>query len=149
LQNVLAIALAALSLLGLGIYGPGIATGLAAGAPQLGAGAAIGTVAAAWGVARATPATVIATGSAAAGFGGAVIRGGRGVASFVTGRGFSTGSSGGNGGPPGGGSSPPPWAQRMQRRQTMSQGYGALGRALRSGERGGASTSVNLRGEGR
>jgi type IV secretion system protein TrbL len=149
LQNVLAIALAALSLLGLGIYGPGIATGLAAGAPQLGAGAASGTVAAAWGVARATPATVIATGSAAAGFGGAVIRGGRGVASFVAGRGFSTGSSGGNGGPPGGGSSPPPWAQRMQRRQTMSQGYGALGRALRSGERGGASTSVNLKGEDR
>jgi type IV secretion system protein TrbL len=149
LQNVLAIALAALSLLGLGIYGPGIATGLAAGAPQLGAGSAIGTVAAAWGVARATPATVIATGSAAAGFGSAVIRGGRGVASFVAGRGYSTGSSGGNGGPPGGGSSPPPWAQRMQRRQTMSQGYGALGRALRSGERGGASTSVNLRGEDR
>jgi hypothetical protein len=31
----------------------------------------------------------------------------------------------------------------------MSQGLGAMSRALRSGERGGASTSVNLRGEDR
>ncbi len=149
LQDVLAIALAALTLLGLGIYGPGIATGLAAGAPQLGAGAAIGTVSAAYGVSRAAPATVIATGGAAIGVGGAVIRGGRGVASFVAGRGFSAGSGGGNGGPAGNSSSPPAWAQRMQRRQTMSQGFGAVGRALRSGERGGASTSVNLRAEDR
>ncbi len=142
LQDVLAIALAALTLLGLGIYGPGIATGLAAGAPQLGAGAAIGTVSAAYGAGRAATATAIATG-------GAVIGGGRGVASFLSGRGFSTGSGGGNGGPAGGSGSPPAWAQRMQRRQTMSQGFGAVGRALRSGERGGASTSVNLRGEDR
>ena len=39
LDDVLALVLAALSLLGLGIFGPGIATGLTAGAPQLGAGA--------------------------------------------------------------------------------------------------------------
>jgi len=37
--------LAALSLFGLGIFGPGIAAGLVSGAPQLGAGAAAGTVA--------------------------------------------------------------------------------------------------------
>ncbi len=35
--------LASLSLFGLGIFGPGIATGLVSGAPQLGAGAALGT----------------------------------------------------------------------------------------------------------
>ncbi len=35
--------LAALTLLGLGIFGPGIANGLVSGGPQLGAGAAIGT----------------------------------------------------------------------------------------------------------
>ncbi|MBO0751687.1 MAG: P-type conjugative transfer protein TrbL, partial [Bradyrhizobiaceae bacterium] len=46
MDDVLAMALAALSLLGLGIFGPGIATGLGAGAPQLGAGAAVGTVSA-------------------------------------------------------------------------------------------------------
>lgn len=35
--------LGALALLGLGIFGPGIASGLVSGAPQLGAGAAVGT----------------------------------------------------------------------------------------------------------
>jgi type IV secretion system protein TrbL len=63
-------------------------------------------------------------------------------------RAFSS-SNGRNGGPAGGSGSPPAWARRMQRRQTMSQGFGAVGGALRSGERGGASTSVNLRGEDR
>jgi type IV secretion system protein TrbL len=43
LEQVLALALAALTLLGLGIFGPGIATGLVSGAPQLGAGAAVST----------------------------------------------------------------------------------------------------------
>src|ERR1700680_4858099 len=43
LEDALALMLAALSLLGLGIFGPGIATGLTAGAPQLGAGAAGGS----------------------------------------------------------------------------------------------------------
>ncbi|BCM17826.1 P-type conjugative transfer protein TrbL [Mesorhizobium sp. J8] len=41
--------LGALALLGLGIFGPGIASGLVSGAPQLGAGAALGTAAAAAG----------------------------------------------------------------------------------------------------
>ena len=35
--------LASLSLLGLGIFGPGIANGIVSGGPQLGAGAAAGT----------------------------------------------------------------------------------------------------------
>ncbi len=43
LQQAAATILASMSLLALGIFGPGIATGLVAGAPQLGAGAAIGT----------------------------------------------------------------------------------------------------------
>ena len=42
-EQALSVVLAALSLLGLGIFGPGIATGLVSGAPQLGAGAAVGT----------------------------------------------------------------------------------------------------------
>src|SRR6516164_2130744 len=50
LEDTLSLALAALSLLGLGIFGPGIATGLTAGAPQLGAGAAVGTALAAGGI---------------------------------------------------------------------------------------------------
>ncbi|HZX88044.1 MAG TPA: P-type conjugative transfer protein TrbL, partial [Reyranella sp.] len=40
IDHALIIMLASLAMLGLGIFGPGIATGLVAGAPQLGAGAA-------------------------------------------------------------------------------------------------------------
>jgi type IV secretion system protein TrbL len=43
MDNALAMMLGAMALLGLGIFGPGIATGLVSGAPQLGAGAAAGT----------------------------------------------------------------------------------------------------------
>ncbi|PTD25489.1 P-type conjugative transfer protein TrbL [Sphingomonas fennica] len=46
-EQVMAIALAALTLLGLGIFGPGIANGIVTGGPQLGAGAAAGTALAA------------------------------------------------------------------------------------------------------
>ncbi|TWG92032.1 type IV secretion system protein TrbL [Mesorhizobium sp. J18] len=53
--------LGALALLGLGIFGPGIASGLVSGAPQLGAGAAVGAGAAAAG------ATLVAGGAAFAG----------------------------------------------------------------------------------
>jgi type IV secretion system protein TrbL len=50
IENAMALVLGALSLLGLGIFGPGIANGIVSGGPQLGAGAAIGTGLAAGGV---------------------------------------------------------------------------------------------------
>jgi type IV secretion system protein TrbL len=53
LEDVMAIALAALTLMGLSIFGPGIATGLVSGAPQLGAGAAVGAGLAVGGLAMA------------------------------------------------------------------------------------------------
>ncbi len=43
LGQAMSLTLGALALFGLGIFGPGIASGLVAGAPQLGAGAALGT----------------------------------------------------------------------------------------------------------
>jgi type IV secretion system protein TrbL len=49
LRMAMSLVLASLALLGLGIFGPAIASGLVAGAPQLGAGAAVGTAAAAVG----------------------------------------------------------------------------------------------------
>jgi type IV secretion system protein TrbL len=49
--SAMSLLLAALSLFGLGIFGPGIAAGLVSGAPQLGAGAATGAVAGAAAVA--------------------------------------------------------------------------------------------------
>ena len=50
ITDALALVLGALSLMGLSIFGPGIATGLVSGAPQLGAGAAVGTGLAAVGI---------------------------------------------------------------------------------------------------
>ena len=47
--QAMSLVLASLTLLGLGIFGPSVASGLVAGAPQLGAGAAVGTTAAAAG----------------------------------------------------------------------------------------------------
>ena len=46
ISEALAIVLGAIALLGLGIFGPGIANGLVSGAPQLGAGSAVGATAA-------------------------------------------------------------------------------------------------------
>src|SRR4030088_2584093 len=81
IENAMAMVLAALSLLGLGIFGPGIANGIVSGGPQLGAGAAIRTGAAAGGV--------VAAGVAGAGLGAGAARGvlagaARGSASVAT-----------------------------------------------------------------
>ena len=77
--QAMSLVLAALSLFGLGIFGPGIASGLVSGAPQLGAGAAIGTAGAVAGAAMLTGGAAIAgmRGLGAAGSGGmAAIRAG-------------------------------------------------------------------------
>src|ERR1700758_4093280 len=66
ISDALTLILAALSLLGLTIFGPGIANGLIAGGPQLGAGAAVGTGLAAAGIGAAGIAAT-AGGLAAAG----------------------------------------------------------------------------------
>ena len=51
IEDAMAIVLAALSMLALGIFGPGIANGIVSGGPQLGAGAAVGAGLAAGGLA--------------------------------------------------------------------------------------------------
>ncbi|WPG36230.1 P-type conjugative transfer protein TrbL [Variovorax sp. EBFNA2] len=66
IDHALTVMLAALAMLGLGIFGPGIATGLVSGAPQLGAGAAAGTTLGAAGLAVAGGAAVASAGSAVA-----------------------------------------------------------------------------------
>ncbi|HFQ5888218.1 P-type conjugative transfer protein TrbL [Pseudomonas aeruginosa] len=70
IDHALVVMLASLALLALGIYGPGIATGLVSGAPQLGAGAMAGAAVGAVG-------TGVAIGAAATGVGGAVMAGAR------------------------------------------------------------------------
>ncbi len=70
IDQALVIMLASLSMLALGIFGPGIATGLVSGGPQLGAGAMAGATLGAAGAA-------VGVGAAAAGVGSAVAAGAR------------------------------------------------------------------------
>ncbi|KUM44859.1 P-type conjugative transfer protein TrbL [Pseudomonas sp. EpS/L25] len=70
IDHALVLMLASLALLALGIYGPGIATGLVSGAPQLGAGAMAGAAVGAVG-------TGVVIGAAATGVGSAVMAGAR------------------------------------------------------------------------
>jgi type IV secretion system protein TrbL len=162
IDNAMALVLGALSLLGLGIFGPGIANGIVSGGPQLGAGAAVGTGLAAGG------AIVAGAGLAAGGAGlagGALVGGARGVATIASGT-ASAYRAGGLGGVAsaggsaivsplrrmaagvGGGSStadaPPAWARRMKRAQAVSQGASAATHAVRSGDGSGGGSSVDL-----
>lgn len=99
LEEVLAMALAALTLLGLSIFGPGIASGLVSGAPQLGAGAAVGT-----------GLTVAGMAMVGAGAAQMAVRGGAGLATAASAAGGAGGPRSGPGAPapssPGGGPGP-------------------------------------------
>src|SRR6267142_5166484 len=75
IDNAMALVLGALSLLGLGIFGSGIANGIVSGGPQLGAGAAVGAGLAAGGV---VAAGVAGAGLAAGAGGGGLAGAGRG-----------------------------------------------------------------------
>ncbi|WP_323012434.1 P-type conjugative transfer protein TrbL [Castellaniella sp.] len=91
IDYALVIMLASLSLLALGIFGPGIATGLVSGGPQLGAGSMAGAAVGAVG-------TAVAIGAAATGVGGAVAAGARmvpGAARMASGAARSIGASAG------------------------------------------------------
>ncbi len=103
IDDAMAIVLASLSLLGLGIFGPGIATGLVSGGPQLGAGAGVGTGLAAGGMvlaggaAAGSAAMLGAKGGAAALSGGATaVRGGAATAGAASAA-YSLGSLGQSG----------------------------------------------------
>jgi type IV secretion system protein TrbL len=84
ISDALTLILAALSLLGLSIFGPGIANGLIAGGPQLGAGAAVGTGLAVAGVGAAGAALAAGGLGAAGGVLAGTARAGAGVAGGVT-----------------------------------------------------------------
>lgn len=174
IEDAMALVLAALALLGLGIFGPGIANGLVSGGPQLGAGAAVGTGLAAGGMVVAGAASA----GLVAGAGGAALAGAaRGGAALASGTASAYRAGGMSGvaeagassvlsslrrspAAPGGsnfgmengagnvasasGSSPPAWAERMRRSQTASHGVSAATHAVRSGDHGGNGASVNL-----
>ena len=99
IDDAMAIVLAALSLLGLGIFGPGIANGLVSGGPHLGAGAAVGTGLAAGGavIAAGGGAMLAAKGGGAVlSTGGAAVRGGA-TAAGATSAAYTLGSMGQSG----------------------------------------------------
>ncbi|KAA5601774.1 P-type conjugative transfer protein TrbL [Blastochloris sulfoviridis] len=91
IEDAMAIVLAALSLLGLGIFGPGIASGLISGGPQLGAGAAVGAGLAAGGAAAAGVAGMGMAAGAAGSAGGALAGAARGGAALAGGASTSYG----------------------------------------------------------
>ncbi|MBB6305051.1 P-type conjugative transfer protein TrbL [Rhizobium leucaenae] len=99
IEQALSVVLAALAMLGLGIFGPGIATGLVSGAPQLGAGAAAGTGLAVAGVAMAgaAGAGMAARGGAAVLSGGAAAARGASFAAGAASSAYSLGSAGQSG----------------------------------------------------
>jgi type IV secretion system protein TrbL len=162
IDNAMALVLGALSLLGLGIFGPGIANGLVSGGPQLGAGAAVGTGLAAGGV-IAAGAGLAAGGAGLAG--GAVMAGGRAAAAFAGGTASAFRSGGMAGVAEAGGAAiisplrrmaaglghgsttsdgPPAWARRMKRAQTVNQGVSATTQAVRSGDSASSGSSIDL-----
>jgi type IV secretion system protein TrbL len=173
IEDAMTLVLAALSLLGLGIFGPGIANGLVSGGPQLGAGAAVGTGIAAGGIVAAG-AGLAAGGAGLAG--GAIAGAARGGGVLISGA--SAYRSGGLAGLADAGLSaaasplrraaaalsnapsteqvsntaadgPPDWARRMKRTQTVSHGASAASHAVRSGDHAGGGASVDLSEGGR
>ena len=97
IEDALAIVLASLTLLGLGIFGPGIANGIVAGGPQLGAGAAAGTALLAGGAAVGGVAGAKLAGGAVASAASSVARGTSRAAGGAT-MAYATGSAGKSGG---------------------------------------------------
>jgi type IV secretion system protein TrbL len=145
-EDAMAIVLAALALLGLGIFGPGIANGLISGGPQLGAGAAVGT-------------GLAAGGANAVGIGGAGLAAGaagRGIASAARSGAALVGRPGAPSGPdsagvPGANGSaqaartgPPAWAGRITRAASLRHGATAAAHAVRSGDGSGSGTTISL-----
>ena len=201
IEDAMTIVLAALAMLGLGIFGPGIANGIVSGGPQLGAGAAAGTALAAGGLAAGgiagarlaagaatSAASGIAHGGSKAAGGGAMAyslgsagkSGASGVASGIGAVGqaaagaatsplrkaadsmkssFRDGARGAvtaAGGTITGGASSTPepdassaaaqpaWAKTMKNLQTLSHGATVAAHTLRSGDGGGAGSSVDV-----
>jgi type IV secretion system protein TrbL len=99
IDDAMAIVLAALSLVGLGIFGPGIASGLVSGGPQLGAGAAVGTGLAVGGAALAAGggAMLASKGGAALLSGGAAAARGGAAAAGAASSAYTLGSMGQSG----------------------------------------------------
>ena len=196
IEDAMGIMLASLTLLGLGIFGPGIANGIVSGGPQLGAGAAIGTGLAAGGVLAGGAALATGGASLAGGAVAGLARGGASVAgaastaysmgaagqsgaasvagglgnvaktgaeaaasplrraaeglkqSFASGSDFAArgGAPAANDSAPqsNGNAGEPAWAANMRRRQAAAHAVQTTAHAVKSGDGGGAGSSVSV-----
>lgn len=164
LVEALTLALASLTFLGLGIFGPTIASGLVSGAPQLGAGAAAGTAAAAVGAGMlaggamkamadggvsAVSALKAATGMSS----GKGNPGGGAAGSGSSGNGGGGGGGGSGGGGSGGGgkgarpnadTTPPAWARRQHEQQRRQGHIHMIQSAISSGDQGGSGPAPDI-----
>jgi type IV secretion system protein TrbL len=165
IASAMRLLLAAISLLGLGVFGPGIAAGLVSGAPQLGAGAAVGTVA---GAAALTYAGGALTLGGLRGIAGASTGAVRTAASLAGGSPATTGigpghpaamngsaASGGHEAQPAGAAAPrgagmtsdgaaPPWALSLRRQQRVREATHVVAQTLREGDKGGHAPGPKL-----
>ncbi len=171
IDHALATMLGSLALFALGLFGPGIATGLVSGAPQLGAGAAAGAGLAVGGMAAAGGAAVGGAARLAGAAGGSSVRAAAGgYQAFKEGV-VASGTAGGAAIAPGlanvartsgaaiadrarqavglngnktqaSNSAAPAWAQRH--RQQFSHGAMVAAHAVRSGDRGGGGANPSL-----
>jgi len=177
LSSAMTLVLAALSLFGLGIFGPGIASGLVSGGPQLGAGAAIGATgaliggaalggAAAVGAARAVTggglaairagSAMTASASAASGFAnaagspsGSATASATRAASNTASSSSATGQPSPRGATDGGGSSatPPAWARRLRSQQQRRNHGQTVQQAIKEGDRPSQGAAPDLEQE--
>lgn len=141
LEQAASTILGSLSLLALGIFGPAIATGLVAGAPQLGAGAAVATLAGTSAAAVGAGALAASGARAAAGAGQSAVRAGASMAggassAYTLGRAASGGDgwrshAAGTGGVARAGIS----GAIQSARSSVSRAFGNPGEAYRHGAR--------------
>jgi type IV secretion system protein TrbL len=149
LADAMSLVLASISLFGLGIFGPGIATGLVSGAPQLGAGAAIGTAGGLIGAGALAGGAVV--GAARTGGGGlAAIRAASASPSAPSGNppppAPPSSSNAANGSTTSSASATPAWAKKMQRGQRMTGHARAVGQAIKEGDKSGHGANPELDG---
>ncbi|MBS7534862.1 type IV secretion system protein, partial [Ancylobacter sonchi] len=169
IDDAMAIVLAALSLLGLGIFGPGIAASLVSGGPQLSAGAAVGTGLAAGGALMAAggaASLAVRGGGAALSATAAAARGGAtaysigaggqsGMASVASGLGSVARAAGSAAVTPlanavngtasaSAAGDVPDWAKHMKRGQSLRHGVSAAAHAVHSGDSHAGGSSVSL-----
>jgi type IV secretion system protein TrbL len=142
ISDALTLILAALSLLGLSIFGPGIANGLISGGPQLGAGAAVGTGLAVAGMGAAGAALAAggigAVGGALAGTAGA-------GASVAGGASMAARAGSAAAGTEAAAATPAsPLRPAAGASQAINRGASAAAHAIRSGDHSGGGHAVDL-----